>query len=126
MCCGLGKRIVCAFCLVMETLTYTLLPANWSCVPLPDLVCRSGYLEALLALEAPAVMQAVTSVSGFVDKGHGNMVGFYSLTLAGMQRNLVLFQAQGGCREIVNSLFLFFSCLPSLCFQLSIITGFLH
>lgn len=46
------------FCFVMETLAYILLLASWPCVLLPDLMCRSGHLEAFLALEASAVMQA--------------------------------------------------------------------
>lgn len=98
--------------------TYILLLANWSCMLLPDLMFRSGHLEALLALEASTAMQAVTL--------HGDMVGFYSLTLAGMQMNPVLIQAEGGCGDIGNGLFVFFPCLPPLCFQLTIITGFLH
>lgn len=64
MACVLGKRIVCAFlCLVMETQACILLLASWSCVLLPDVIRRSGRLEALPALEAPIVITVTQAVA---------------------------------------------------------------
>lgn len=54
-------------------------------------------------------------MSGFFDKGHGDVVGFYSPTLAGVQMNLVVFQPEGGCRENRKQFVSLLSLLALLC-----------
>lgn len=101
-------------CLVMKTHTYSIV-----CT----LVCCA---EALLALKARRVMQAVAFCVWVLCQGPPKHSWALQSNLSRSANESCPLPGWGGRRETVNGLFLFFPCLPSLCIRLITIPRFLH